>query len=467
MVFSSMTFLCAFFPLCAILYYLCKNRIYRNAVLLVFSVLFYAWGERKYIYLILGVTLAAYLGGLLIEKWRGKKRGKAAFIITTAVLVLCLAVFKYLNFIVDTVNVVPGINFTVKQIALPIGISFFIFQTLSYVFDLYLGKIGLQKNPLMLLLYVCFFPQLIAGPIVRYETVEYELKNRCESVDEMAHGIRRFVMGLAKKVIIADNVAVVFTKIYESGATGAQGYGTLAYWIAALSYTLHIYFDFSGYSDMAIGIGEFFGFHFLENFNYPYISKSITEFWRRWHMSLSTWFRDYIYIPLGGNRVSQIKRIRNILVVWALTGVWHGASWNFVVWGLYFAALLLLEKYVFGKLLEKFPKFVQWLYAFFFINIGWVIFNFTSFSDMLFALKKLFVWQSTDFVKVISENSAVIVSSVYIIIGFVLSFPISKFIDKKLNLPVAVKNILTLVLLALCYIFTLSTTFRPFIYFRF
>lgn len=467
MVFSSMTFLCAFFPLCAIMYYLCKNRVWRNAVLLVFSLLFYAWGERKYIALMLGATLAAYLGGLLIEKWRGKKRGKAAFIVTTVILVACLGIFKYLNLIVDTVNVLPGIDFTVKQIALPIGISFFTFQIMSYVFDLYLGKIALQKNPLMLLLYVCFFPQLIAGPIVRYETVEYELKNRCESVSEAAQGIRRFIIGLAKKVIIADNVAKIFTAIYETGATGASGYGTAAYWIAALSYSLHIYFDFSGYSDMAIGIGQFFGFHFLENFNFPYISKSITEFWRRWHMSLSTWFRDYIYIPLGGNRVSSFKRIRNILVVWALTGIWHGASWNFAVWGLYFALLLLAEKYVFGKILEKLPGVLRWVYAFVLINIGWVIFNFTDFSDMLFALKKLFVWQSTDFVKVISENSSVIVSSFYLIPGFILSFPLSKFIDKKIYISPVIKNILALVLLALCYIFTLSTTFRPFIYFRF
>ncbi len=467
MVFSSMTFLCAFLPLCAGLYYLSKNRIYRNAILLLFSLGFYAWGEPKYLFLIVGATMAAYVGGLLMDKWRGGRKATLVCTFTTVLLILCIAVFKYLNFLVDSVNLLTGADLVLRQIALPVGISFFTFQILSYVFDLYRGKVQVQKNPLRLLLYVSFFPQLIAGPIVRYETVELELRQRQENLDEITAGLRRFVVGLAKKVILADNVAKIFTAIYAGGAGGHSAYGAAAYWLSALSYTLHIYFDFSGYSDMAIGLGQMFGFHFLENFNFPYIAQSVTDFWRRWHMSLSTWFRDYIYIPMGGSRTQKWKHIRNILVVWALTGLWHGASWNFVLWGLYFAALLLLEKFLLGKVFSKIPTIFRWLYTFLAVNVGWVLFHMTDFSQMGFALGKLFSLTPTDFSHVLLADSAIITALPYFLVALVFSFPVQNLWQGRERLPMAVKNLLTVLLLLLCLVCMLSTTFHPFIYFRF
>ncbi len=467
MVFSSMTFLCAFLPLCAGLYYLSKNRIYRNAILLLFSLGFYAWGEPKYLILIAGATMAAYVGGIFMEKWRGGRKATFVCTLTTILLILCIAVFKYLGFLVDSVNTLTGADLAIRQIALPVGISFFTFQILSYVFDLYRGKVQVQKNPLRLLLYVSFFPQLIAGPIVRYETVELELRQRQENLDEITAGLRRFVVGLAKKVILADNVAKIFTAIYAGGAGGHTAYGSAAYWLASLSYTLHIYFDFSGYSDMAIGLGKMFGFHFLENFNFPYIAQSVTDFWRRWHMSLSTWFRDYIYIPMGGSRTQKWKHIRNILVVWALTGLWHGASWNFVLWGLYFAALLLLEKFLLAKVFAKIPALVRWLYTFLAVNVSWVMFHMTDFSQMGFALGKLFSFAPTDFTHVFLADSAIITALPYFLVALVFAFPVQNLWRGRERLPVAVKNLFTVLLLLLCLVYMLSTTFHPFIYFRF
>ena len=462
MVFSSMTFLCFFAPICGGAYFLCKNRVYRNAVLLVFSLLFYSWGEPKNILLIILSAFVAWLGGLGIDRCRDTGWKKPIFIATLVLLTANLVVFKYLNFFLDTVESLSGIKFGLKEIALPIGISFYTFQILSYVIDLYKGEIALQKNPLYLLLYVAFFPQLIAGPIVRYRTVEKEITCRNESLSDAAAGCRRFIVGLAKKVIIANKVALVAEIIYSSTS---DEYGSLMYWVAALAYTMQIYYDFSGYSDMAIGLGQIFGFHFPENFDYPYVSRSVTEFWRRWHISLSRWFRDYIYIPLGGNRTTGLKWVRNILVVWALTGLWHGAGWNFVIWGLYFAAFLLLEKLILGKHLEKWPKAVGWIYTFVVVNVSWVIFNLTDMGRLGHALGMMFSYKHTDLANAVLAEPSIVNGAIYIPLALALSFPILRKVRDRV--PEIVRSAVCLALLVLCVVYIESTSFNPFIYFRF
>ena len=376
MVFSSQTFLFFFLPLAG-LCVLIRSKPVQNALLLIASLIFYAWGEPKMVVLMVLVTLIAYGSGFAIVHFKARPRAKKAVLIASVVVILGnLVVFKYLNFLCRTFSF---LGLSAPGIALPIGISFYTFQILSYVIDLYRGKIALQRNFFYLLMYVSFFPQLIAGPIVRYETVEQEIRSRSVTMDDLAHGFRRFVVGLAKKLLLANQVAQVAAIVYSGDPAN---YGSLMYWLAAIAYTLQIYFDFSGYSDMAIGLGRMFGFHFLENFNYPYISLSVTEFWRRWHISLSTWFRDYVYIPLGGNRVSRGKWVRNILVVWGLTGLWHGADWNFLLWGLYYGVLLLIEKLWLGKYLERLPKALRWLLCMVIVCIGWVMFNLTDFVQM-------------------------------------------------------------------------------------
>lgn len=333
MVFSSLSFLFLFLPVLVILYFASPNRTWRNGVLLAFSLLFYAWGEPRLIAVMLLSSAVAYAGGCLMDRLRLQGNAhseKAVFVVTSVLILGALVIFKYLDFVLANLNAFTGAGIPLPHLRLPIGISFYTFQTLSYVIDLHRGKVAVQKNYPNLLLYICLFPQLIAGPIVRYATVEHELMNRREDRAEAADGVRRFAVGLAKKVLIANGVAR-FAEIVYAG--DPANYGTAMYWLAALAYTLQIYFDFSGYSDMAIGLGWMFGFHFLENFDHPYTALSVTDFWRKWHISLSTWFRDYVYIPLGGNRVSTPRWAWNLLVVWALTGLWHGASWNFVVWG--------------------------------------------------------------------------------------------------------------------------------------
>lgn len=468
MVFSSLNFIYFFFPLTVLLYFLWNNRVYRNTVLLLTSILFYSWGEPKLVLLMMLATFLAYIGGLLIERFRNQGRTtaqKVAFIVTTVLLSGNLFFFKYFNFTLDNFQALFGTQWSVPSIALPIGISFYTFQILSYVIDLHWNRVGVQKNFFYLMLYLCFFPQLIAGPIVRYQTVEEEIRTRSEHMDEIAEGLRRFVVGFAKKVIIANNVAQVAEMVYSGDAAV---YGTVLYWLAAIAYALQIYFDFSGYSDMAIGLGKMFGFHFLENFNYPYIATSITDFWRRWHISLSSWFRDYIYIPLGGNRVNRVRFILNILIVWAVTGFWHGAQWNFVLWGLYYGLLLLLEKLVLGKVLEKLPKLIRWVYAMFFVLIGWVLFNLTDFTQMAAALKMMFSPVSTDWVGVISANSNILYALLFIPLGVLCMFPWAKKLPKPQSAGVVLLyNVGALALFALCLVFIFSSTYNPFIYFRF
>jgi alginate O-acetyltransferase complex protein AlgI len=381
-------------------------------------------------------------------------------IATVSLLIANLFTFKYFNFAIGNFGLKP-----IAVLALPIGISFYTFQILSYVIDLYRGEIGVQKNYFYLTLYVTFFPQLIAGPIVRYQTVENEIRIRKEKFDEVIGGMRRFIVGLAKKVIIANNVGAIATAIYSGDP---HTYGTGFYWLAAVCYALQIYFDFSGYSDMAIGLGQMFGFHFLENFNYPYIATSITDFWRRWHISLSTWFRDYVYIPLGGNRVAKGRWIFNLCVVWALTGFWHGASWNFLLWGVYYAALLLIEKLLLHKLLGKLPKWIGWIYAMVLVLIGWVIFNLTDFSQMLGAIKMMFAFRFPSALNAIAADSSVLYALVYVPLGILCMFPwVKKFKKPESAWGEAIRNLLCLILLGISICFIMGSTYNPFIYFRF
>ncbi|MBR2490897.1 MAG: MBOAT family protein [Ruminiclostridium sp.] len=464
MVFSSLTFLFLFLPLAVIPYYIWNNRTWRNGLLLVLSLFFYAWGEPKYVVMMVLASLIAYLGGLGMEASRGKKK-KIIFLTAVALVVLNLLVFKYTNFFWDNLSALFSIDKEIRQIALPIGISFYTFQILSYVIDLYFGRVKLQRNFFHLLLYVSFFPQLIAGPIVRYSTIEEEILHRKESWEDVEAGLKRFILGLAKKVLLANNAAAIAEIIYTGNV---EIYGTAMYWLAAFAYTMQIYFDFSGYSDMAIGLGRMFGFHFLENFNYPYVSRSATEFWRRWHISLSSWFRDYVYIPLGGSRVSRGKWVRNILVVWGLTGFWHGAEWNFILWGLYYAALLVLEKFVLGKLLDRLLSVLRWLYAFFVVNLGWVLFNLVDFSQLAHALHTMFVWQPTSLAAVLGADSAVLYALLYLPICFLLSFPVFPKLPRKEG-PVwaLVYDALYGILFLTCVMCIVSSVYNPFIYFRF
>jgi len=414
-------------------------------------------------------VLIAYIFGLLIDKYRFEKRKSKLFLIISVVLILLnLFIFKYLDFSIGIFNSIFKTNIGLSKLVLPIGISFYTFQILSYVIDLYWGKVGVQKNYFRLLLYVSFFPQLIAGPIVRYETVEKEISDRKTTLDGFINGFKRFIWGLAKKVIIANNVAIFCDYIYNNYSS----YGSNILWVAAICYTLQIYFDFSGYSDMAIGLGKMFGFNFLENFNYPYIATSITDFWRRWHISLSSFFRDYVYIPLGGNRVSKIKFIRNIFIVWLLTGIWHGASYNFILWGLYYAILLLIEKMVTGRYIEKLPKVLKILYSLFFITLGWVIFRVENINDLILVIKKMFSFNNTSFVTLFNNNAMLISTIPYIILGIFLSLPIDKWFKEKVDksnsvILTLIEDLILGVLFGISIMFLVSNSYNPFIYFRF
>ena len=469
MLFSSTTFIFMFLTLLLILYFPIKNIKYRNIILLIFSLIFYSWGEPKYIFLMLLTVLIAYIFGLLIDKYRkDKKKSKLFLVISIILILLNLFIFKYLDFSIGIINSIFKTNIGLTKLVLPIGISFYTFQILSYVIDLYWGKVGVQKNYFRLLLYVSFFPQLIAGPIVRYETVEKEISDRKTTLDGFISGFKRFIWGLAKKVIVANNVAIFCDYVYNNYSS----YGSNILWVAAVCYTLQIYFDFSGYSDMAIGLGKMFGFNFLENFNYPYIATSINDFWRRWHISLSTFFRDYVYIPLGGNRVSKIKFIRNIFIVWLLTGIWHGASYNFILWGLYYAILLLIEKMVTGKYIEKLPKVLKILYSLFFITLGLVIFRVENINDLILVIKKMFSFNNTSFVTLFNNNAMLISTVPYIILGIFLSLPIDKWFKEKVDksnsvILTLIEDLILGVLFGISIMFLVSNSYNPFIYFRF
>lgn len=463
MLFTSISFIYYFLPIVIAIYFITPKKM-RNLILFIASMIFYFYGEPKYIFLMLAEILIAYIGAILIDKYKKK----SLLVITISIHIGLLCVFKYTDFIISNINSVLGANISLLRIVLPIGISFYTFQILSYIIDVYKGKVAVQKNFLKLATYVSLFPQLIAGPIVRYETIEKELDFRKHSFENFSYGVRRFTIGLAKKVLIANMLGELCNKFIVTNEKSI-----LFYWIFAIGYMLQIYFDFSAYSDMAIGLGRIFGFHFLENFNYPYISKSITEFWRRWHMSLSSWFKDYVYIPLGGNREGLKKQIRNILVVWLLTGLWHGASWNFVIWGLLFGVILIIEKVFLGKYLEKCPNFVKRIYVLFIVMISFIIFNAENMRNAWENIIGLLGLNGESFVNpyTIYYLKSYLIILVIAIIG---ATPLIKDITLKLKKNAKANRIIN-VLEPLCIVLILlvvtaylvDNSYNPFLYFRF
>lgn len=468
MVFSSITFVYAFFPLVAVAYYLSKNRVYRNVVLLLASLLFYSWGEPRFLLLMLAATLAAYCGGLLMERSTAHKR--LILIVTVVLLVGNLFVFKYLNFFSENLSALFGWR-ALPKLTLPIGISFYTFQILSYVIDLYRGEIRVQRNYFYLLLYVSFFPQLIAGPIVRYETVEQEILERRESIDDVAAGLRRFILGLAKKVILANNIARIAETIY---AGDSAVYGTALYWLAAVAYALQIYFDFSGYSDMAIGIGMLFGFEFPENFNYPYVSGSVSEFWRRWHMTLNRWFVDYLYIPLGGSRRGKWMTVRNKLIVFFCTGLWHGAGWTYILWGLWHGVLVSGEgllKAPIEKLRQKRGgRIVMHVYTLLAVILGFAMFRASSVQQGFLLIARMFSFAGAGATGLLAAEEILTGARIAALVGgTVLSLPVVPALTRRCTGRgwEIVWNILALLGLLAAILALSGGSFTPFIYQQF
>ena len=466
MLFSSIPFLYYFLPLTLLCYFLAPRRA-KNAVLLLFSLIFYAWGEPKYVLFMVASILQGYLFGRLVEKYRNYPRRSKLFL-TVSVLfsLLLLGYCKYADFFIRSFNAVTGLSVPLLRVALPIGISFYTFQILSYVVDVYRGTVAAQRNLIDLGTYIAMFPQLIAGPIVRYADIEPQLKERRSTPDMIAAGAQRFVLGLAKKVLIA-NVLYQLITVYKSTTQPSVLYS----WMYAAAYMLHIYFDFSGYSDMAIGLGKIFGFHFAENFNYPYISHSATEFWRRWHMSLGSWFRDYVYIPMGGNRVAPARRYFNILVVWILTGLWHGADWNFVLWGLFFAVFLIMEKGFLLKPLQKLPV-LSHLYTLLLVAVSFVIFDSAGLSEAATHLGRMFGAGGIPLVtgEALYYLGSYAVTFIIAIIG-ATPFPTrmaKQFSEGKGGRALSILAPAALVLvLAVVTAYLVDGSFNPFLYFRF
>ena len=466
MLFSSIPFLYYFLPLTLLCYFLAPRRA-KNAVLLLFSLVFYAWGEPKYVLFMVASILQGYLFGRLVEKYRNYPRRSKLFL-TVSVLfsLLLLGYCKYADFFIRSFNAVTGLSVPLLRVALPIGISFYTFQILSYVVDVYRGTVAAQRNLIDLGTYIAMFPQLIAGPIVRYADIEPQLKERRSTPDMIAAGAQRFVLGLAKKVLVA-NVLYQLITVYKSTTQPSVLYS----WMYAAAYMLHIYFDFSGYSDMAIGLGKIFGFHFAENFNYPYISRSATEFWRRWHMSLGSWFRDYVYIPMGGNRVAPARRYFNILVVWILTGLWHGADWNFVLWGLFFAVFLIMEKGFLLKPLQKLPV-LSHLYTLLLVAVSFVIFDSAGLSEAATHLGRMF---GAGGVPLVTGEALYYLGSyaVTFVIAVIGATPLPARLAHRLSegkggraLSVLAPAAL-MVLLAVVTAYLVDGSFNPFLYFRF
>lgn len=466
MLFSSLVFLSLFLPITLFFYYLADKK-YRNIVLCAASLFFYSWGEPKYIILMIVSILANYLFAGLIH--RAKKLRKLFLVLAIVFNLGLLGFFKYFNFGISIVESLSGTQFNLPLINLPIGISFYTFQVLSYVIDIYRKKIKIQKNIIDLATYIALFPQLIAGPIVQYKDIEKQLRHRKESLDLFIAGSKRFVLGLAKKVIIANNVAIIADTLYAQPVAEVS---TPGLWLAALAYTLQIYFDFSGYSDMAIGLGKMFGFEFSENFNYPYIATSIKDFWRRWHISLSTWFRDYVYIPLGGNRVSEWKWARNIIVVWLLTGIWHGANWNFIIWGLFYGFLLLIEGTLLSKALNKLPRLFRYILTMLVVIVGWTIFRVEDLETLGATLGKMFgINASFSLSSVFHSSYNLIASLPFIPIGIIFATPCLRKLfvkfEQKVSWLVPIKYLIYLAMLIGVFILLVSNSYNPFIYFRF
>ena len=463
MLFTSISFLYYFLPIVIILYFIVPKK-FKNFILFLSSIFFYFCGEPIYTFLMIGEIFIAYVGARYLEK----HRKKSILVSLLAIHIGALGLFKYSDFTINNINQIFGSKIPLLKLALPIGISFYTFQIISYVADVYRGKVKAQKSFLKLATYVSLFPQLIAGPIVRYETIEKELDSRTSNFENFAYGVRRFVIGLGKKVLIANmlgELCDVFSTTNEKSI--------LFYWIFAISYSLQIYFDFSAYSDMAIGLGRMFGFHFLENFNYPYISKSITEFWRRWHMSLSSWFRDYVYIPLGGNRKGTIILVRNIFIVWALTGIWHGANWTFVIWGLMFGIMLIIEKLFLTKHLEKMPSILQRIYVLFTVMISFIIFNANSIGEAWNNIIGLF---GANGESLINASTVYYLKSylVVLVIAIIGSTPFLKNIIEKLKTKTNANKIINLLepiamasILIIVTAYLVDNSYNPFLYFRF
>lgn len=463
MLFTSISFLYYFLPIVIILYFIVQKK-FKNFILFLSSIFFYFCGEPIYTFLMIGEIFIAYVGARYLEK----HRKKSILVSLLAIHIGALGLFKYSDFTINNINQILGSKIPLLKLALPIGISFYTFQIISYVVDVYRGKVKAQKSFLKLATYVSLFPQLIAGPIVRYETIEKELDSRTSNFENFAYGVRRFVIGLGKKVLIANmlgELCDVFSTTNEKSI--------LFYWIFAISYSLQIYFDFSAYSDMAIGLGRMFGFHFLENFNYPYISKSITEFWRRWHMSLSSWFRDYVYIPLGGNRKGTIILVRNIFIVWALTGIWHGANWTFVIWGLMFGIMLIIEKLFLTKHLEKTPSILQRIYVLFTVMISFIIFNANSIREAWNNIIGLF---GANGESLINASTVYYLKSylVVLVIAIIGSTPLLKNIIEKLKTKTNANKIINLLepiamtsILIIVTAYLVDNSYNPFLYFRF
>ena len=470
MVFSSMIFLWLFLPLTLVLYFASNDKI-KNIIILVASLIFYAWGEPKYILLMLLSIFINYIIGLILDKHR--KHGKLILIIDIAINIGLLGYFKYYNFFACNLNKLINNNFlSLKSIVLPIGISFYTFQILSYVIDLYRDEIKVQKNFFNFALYVSFFPQLIAGPIVKYRDVEKEISKRLVNIELFASGVRKFVYGLGKKVIFANTLALIADTIYSYDVSQLN---TPVVWLAAIAYTLQIYFDFSGYSDMAIGLGRMFGFHFPENFNLPYIAESITDFWRRWHISLLTWFKEYLYIPLGGNRKGKIRTYINLLIVFFVTGLWHGASWNFVFWGgFYYGIILVLERIFFKKILDnnKF-KFLNHVYVMLVVIIGWVIFRVDGLKNAFEYIKLMFNFNFNN-IYVITPQFINIKNYIIITLSIILCGPGQMLINKikkcnslKRIYSVYLETVVVSFIMIVCIFELVASSYNPFIYFRF
>ena len=466
MLFSSIPFLYYFLPSVLILYFIAPKKL-KNSVLMISSLVFYGWGEPKYVILMIASIVIGYFSGILIEAFSQKKVSKAFLGISVVVNLGFLAYFKYADFFIENFNAVTGLSVSLLRIALPIGISFYTFQILSYTIDVYRRNVRAQRNIINLAAYVTMFPQLIAGPIVRYSDIEAQLKERTHSFENFSKGARRFIIGLGKKILIANSLGEL-CDIFKA----SDDKSILFYWLYAVAFGLHVYFDFSGYSDMAIGLGRIFGFEFNENFNYPFISKSATEFWRRWHMSLGTWFRDYVYIPLGGNRVSKPRWFFNIFVVWFLTGFWHGAAWNFIIWGLFFAIVLIIEKLLLLKYLDK-SKVISHIYTLIVVGISFVIFNATDMKEAFSYIGGMLGAENTPLVS--TELFYYLKSyAVTIVIGIIGATPIVKKTAERLFESSKISNFIWILepvalvtLLLVMTAFLVDGSFNPFLYFRF
>lgn len=473
MVFSSVLFLFTFLPIVLLIYYI-SPRPMRNLVLFLASLVFYAWGEPVYIVIMLFSTVVDYTHGMLVSRFKNQGHMTKAKLVVASSMIINLALlgfFKYSDFIIGNINSVFSAGIPLLGVALPIGISFYTFQTMSYTIDIYRGEAEPQKNIIAFGAYVALFPQLIAGPIVQYKTIAHQLTHRKESVSQFSDGISRFMMGLGKKVLLANNIGFLWNQISGMDVTNLP---VLTAWIGIIAFSFQIYFDFSGYSDMAIGLGKMLGFTFLENFNYPYMSKSITEFWRRWHISLGSWFRDYVYIPLGGNKKGIPKQIRNILIVWLLTGIWHGASWNFVIWGVYFGVLLIIEKVFLLKSLGKSPAIIQRIYTLLLVLFSWVIFAFDDFANVLLYFKAMFgmngaVLADSQSIYLLYTNLILIAVLVLASTGYANKWVLRWFVRiKSATLTIQiVKNVAFIGIFILSVAYLVDASYNPFLYFRF